>query len=182
MEIKKKNLAVFISGQGSNLEILLQNKNKFEGFLVVSSSPKAFGLQRAQNHQAENLTLNNPINWDDLQEILQERSIDLIFLAGFMKIVPSEFVSQWRGRIFNLHPSMLPKFKGLRAIERAFESGEDVGVTIHHVVPEVDAGEIVLQEIAVPAAQFSQLTLSEVVERTHQKEHELVQKWVKLKA
>jgi len=174
----KKNLAVFISGHGSNLEVILQNKEKFDSLFVVSSNPKAFGLERADNHGVPSYTLSKPIDWESLQAKLIEKKIEVIFLAGFMRIVPASFTEKWQGRLFNLHPSMLPKFKGLKAIERAVEAGEDVGVSIHHVVPEVDGGEVVLQKIAVASSSLSQLSLDQVVEKTHKVEHELVQSWV----
>ncbi len=180
MALGKKNLAVFISGRGSNLEVILKNKEKFASVFVVSSRSEALGLQRAQNHGVASMVLPSPIDWEGLQQDLEKHSIDLIFLAGFMKIVPPQFVEKWAGRLFNLHPSLLPKYKGLKAIDRAFKAQDDIGVTIHHVVPEVDAGEIVLQEIAVPKEDLAPLSLAEVVEKTHLKEHQLVQKWVDL--
>ncbi len=178
--MKKKNLAVFISGQGSNLQVLLNNKDKFQSLFVVSSRAGAYGIQRAQKENVETKVLASPIDWSDLQAELVERSIDVIFLAGFMRIVPESFVGLWSGRLFNLHPSMLPKFKGLKAIERAYTEGEDVGVTIHHVVPEVDSGKIVLQEISVPATDFPKYSLQQVIEMTHRKEHQLVEKWTQI--
>ncbi len=180
MAIGKKNLAVFISGRGSNLEVILKNKEQFASVLVVSSRSQAQGLQRAKNHGVESIILKSPIDWQQLQDELDRNAIDLIFLAGFMKIVPASFVEKWTGKLFNLHPSLLPKYKGLKAIERAFEAQDTIGVTIHHVVPEVDAGEIVLQEIAVTKQEISHLTLEEATEKTHFKEHQLVQRWVDL--
>lgn len=175
----KKNLAVFISGQGSNLEIFLQNKDRFHSIFVVSSSAKAFGLQRAKNHNVDSVILEKKINWESLQSTLLEKNIDVIFLAGFMKILPFEFVDQWRGKLFNIHPSMLPKYKGLNAIKKAFNNNDDVGVSIHYVVAEVDAGEIVLQEVAVKKDELQNLSINQVIVQTHIKEHQLVLQWIK---
>ena len=86
-----KNLAVFISGHGSNLNIFLKNKQRFKSLLVVSSNPKAYGLVRAKNHQVESWVLDPVICWEDLHHRLVERNVDLVFLAGFMKILPAHF-------------------------------------------------------------------------------------------
>lgn len=176
----KKNLAVFISGQGSNLEVILNQKQAFQSVLVVSSRKEAYGLTRAKNHQVPSIVLEPKIDWSQLNSQLKAHQIDLIFLAGFMKIVPPDFVSSWQDRIFNLHPSWLPEFKGLKAIERAYEQKVGVGVTIHAVSSELDSGPILLQEWAVTRDEIAGLTLQEVIERTHQREHQLVSRWVEL--
>jgi phosphoribosylglycinamide formyltransferase-1 len=180
--LSKKNLAVFISGEGSNLEIFLQNKERFGRVLVVSSTAEAKGLQRAERHGVPSVVLPQPIDWTALQNILSDRAIDVVFLAGFMKIVPASFVEAWSGRLFNLHPSLLPHFKGLRAIDRAYAEGKAIGASIHHVVPAVDAGEVVLQEVAVAASEIPTLSLQQATERTHQTEHALVQRWIDLQS
>ena len=144
----------------------------------MSSSEKAYGLVRAQKHQVDSMVLPSSIEWTKLHNRLLNEKVEMIFLAGFMKILPASFIKEWEGRIFNIHPSLLPRFKGLKAIEQAFKAHEDVGVTIHHVVPQVDAGEIVLQELAVPKEELQQMDLEEVTQRTHAKEHELVARWI----
>jgi len=176
--MSKKNLAVFISGQGTNLNVFLENKEKFGKILVISSSPKAYGLVRAENHSVESQVLDKEINWQALNQSLKANKIDLIFLAGFMKILPEEFINDWQGNLYNIHPSLLPKYKGLNAIKKAYGAADDIGVTIHHVTPEVDAGEIVVQEIAIKKEQVSNLSLDEATKLTHQKEHQLVQAWI----
>ncbi len=174
----KKNLAVMISGQGTNLEVFLQNKEKFQDIFVVSSKPNAYGLTRAKNHKVPTMILEKEINWENLNQELQNRNIDLIFLAGFMRIIPKSFVEKWQGKLYNLHPSMLPKYKGLKAIEQAIKAKDDVGVTIHEVVPEVDSGKILLQEIAIPQTQLANLTLEDATKRVQTLEHQLVQTWI----
>lgn len=174
----KKNLAVFISGHGSNLNVFLENKDKFQNLFVVSSNQEAYGLVRAKNHQVESLILDKKINWEKLHTELRERKIDLIFLAGFMKIVPASFVKLWEGRIYNLHPSLLPKYKGLNAIKQAYEAQDDIGVSIHHVVPEVDAGEIVDQKIAIKKENLNKISLDEATEQAHKQEHKMVKAWI----
>ena len=176
----KKNLAVFISGHGSNLEIFLQNKEQFNSVIVVSSKAEAYGLERAKKHKASSLVLDIKIDWQLLHQSLIEKHVDLIFCAGFMKIIPENFVNLWSHKLFNLHPSMLPKYKGLKAIERAYEAQDEIGVTIHQVVPEVDAGAVILQEPVLSAGQYSKLSLAQVTELVHQTEHKLVKSWIEL--
>ena len=117
-----KKLAVFISGQGSNLSVFLQNKNRFEKILVVSSRAEAYGLEKAKRFGVETLILDKKIDWEELHTNLESQGIDVLFLAGFMKIVPGSFVDRWKGKLFNLHPSLLPEYKGLKSIERAYKS------------------------------------------------------------
>lgn len=174
----KKSLAVFVSGFGSNLQVFIDQKQVWDKLLVISSKADAQAVSRAKEAELPVEVLEKSIDWEKLHQTLLENKIDLVFLAGFMRIVPGEFISKWEGKMFNLHPSMLPKYKGLKAIEQAFEAQDDVGVSIHHVVPEVDSGEIVLQEVAVTGAEAMSLTLENVKEMTHNKEHQLVSQWI----
>ena len=138
----------------------MENPLNFDIALVVSSSPKAYGLLRAKRAGLRTrLTplcdaspnLQNPskvskkIDWDALDLELRTGGITHIFLAGFMKVIPAQFVKAWTGRIINLHPSLLPSYPGLHSIERAMNDGVPIGITIHEVVAEVDAGKILLQ-------------------------------------
>ncbi len=174
----KKRGAIFISGWGSNLQVFLDNKEKFEQLVVVSSSVEAYGLKRAEENGVDSIILGQPIDWKALNQSLDEKQIDFIFCAGFMKIIPSSFIKTWEGRIFNLHPSLLPKFKGLRAIERAFEVSDAIGVSIHHLVAEVDSGEVVLQETAFEKESYSGLSIEEVSQQVQSVEHQLVKQWI----
>ncbi len=178
--MQKKRLAVFISGFGSNLNVFLENKDHFKDILVISSNPKAYGLQRAKDFQVESHTLNSPIQWDDLHQFLILKKIDFIFLAGFMKILPPEFIKLWTGRIHNLHPSLLPAFKGLKAIERAYEAGSSIGVSIHEVSEELDSGRLILQKKVIDGEEVQKMSLKEAVEQTHKAEHSLVLEWIKI--
>ena len=176
--MKQKNLAVFISGEGTNLQVILNQKHRLNSLLVVSSNPNAFGLLRAKEADVETLVLDKKVNWEKLSQSLQNLQIDLIFCAGFMKIIPATFVDFWKGKIFNLHPSLLPEFKGLRAIERAYEERAAIGVSIHHVSPEVDAGDLVLQEVVLKKSDLDGLSLEQVIDKVHEEEHRLVGKWL----
>lgn len=174
----KARVAVFISGFGSNLNVFLQRREQFERLLVVSSNPEAYGLERAREVGVDSLTLPTPIHWEVLSETLGKEDLHWIFLAGFMKILPASFVTQWSPHLFNLHPSLLPKYKGLKAIERAFEAKDDLGVSIHRVVPEVDSGEVVLQKGALEANRLEDFTLEEATAEVHRVEHQLVGQWI----
>ena len=175
----KKKLAVFISGQGSNLSVFLQNKENFAELLVVSSHKEAYGLEKAKRFGVEGIVLPRPIDWGALDKILRDKGIELIFLAGFMKIIPPGFVEKWNGQLFNLHPSFLPKYEGLNSIERAFNDKEAIGVSIHKVTPEVDAGEILFQKEAVSSEAVKELSLQEAEFNTHVCEQKLVRDWIK---
>lgn len=173
-----KSVAVFISGFGSNLNVFLQRKTLFKQLQVVSSHSNAFGLTRAQEAGVPHQVLSRPIAWAELSKSLKDQQIEAIFLAGFMRLLPAEFLADWSESCFNLHPSLLPDFKGLQAIERAYAARADIGVTIHRVVPEMDAGEIILQETALRAEELEGLSLAEVKARVQTLEHHLVAEWI----
>jgi phosphoribosylglycinamide formyltransferase-1 len=154
---------VFISGRGSNLAAAIEECRESGPriSLVVSSDAKAGGLAKARRAGipsivaptiAPTIAPRLRIDWIALDRELQFARIDALLLLGFMKIVPPDFLEKWRGRIFNLHPSLLPNFPGLHSIERAFKVGAPLGATIHVVEPEVDAGQIVKQS-ASPMAK-----------------------------
>lgn len=138
--------AVFISGRGSNLQSLLDQQELFPISLVVSSRASAPGLQRAKRFGVTTYVMEKQSSdpWKGLQNILHERGIAKILLLGFMKIIPEEFLRGFP-KIFNLHPSLLPEFKGLHAFERSWVDGESLGVSLHRVTPGLDEGPVVLQ-------------------------------------
>lgn len=138
--------AVFISGQGTNLQSLLDASPPIAIELVISNRSDAFGLTRAQAAKIPVSVLSKEVQWDQLSHLLKEKKIDFVFLLGFMKIIPESFIQEWKDRILNLHPSLLPNFKGLNAIERSYNEGAAMGVTIHWVTSELDSGPILLQE------------------------------------
>jgi phosphoribosylglycinamide formyltransferase-1 len=141
----KKRWAVFISGTGSNLGALLEQRGSVDLRLVVSSSSQAHGLLKAKRAGVPTLILSKPIDWQSLLVSLKEFNVNAIFLAGFMKIIPQSFIEDFKGFIVNLHPSLLPAYPGLQSIEKAFQDQKPLGVSVHAVIPEVDAGEILLQ-------------------------------------
>lgn len=152
--MSKKRVAVLISGRGSNLQALLDaQQDAYEIVLVISNVPGAGGLERAREAGVEALTLDHkPYGKDreaferDIDNLLVLRNIEIVALAGFMRVLTPFFVRAWAGRLVNIHPSLLPKYPGINTHARALEAGDtEHGATVHLVVEEVDAGEIIGQ-------------------------------------
>ncbi|MCX7325197.1 MAG: phosphoribosylglycinamide formyltransferase [Hyphomicrobiales bacterium] len=153
-----------MSGGGSNMDALLQAAAT-PGYpadirLVVSNRPDAGGLAKARSRGVEAVVVDHrPFGANReafeaaLQDVLAARGIGFIALAGFMRILTPGFVSLWRGRMINIHPSLLPRFKGLDTHARALAAGDaEHGCTVHWVTPELDDGEIIAQA-RVPVLQ-----------------------------
>ncbi len=139
--------AVFVSGRGSNLQALL-DQNEFRIVLVVTSNSKAPGVLKAKRLGIPVIVFTKKDSWLALSDELKQRRVQKIFLAGFMRLIPEDFVTTWSHKMLNVHPSLLPLFPGLNAIEQSYNSAENMGVTVHVVVPEMDAGPIVLKKVA----------------------------------
>ncbi len=156
----KKRVAILISGRGSNMQALVEAARApdypAEIALVISNRPDAPGLAWAQEQGLLTLALDHKRYESrehfegQLQSLLDLSKIDLIALAGFMRLMTDGFVNRWQGRMINIHPSLLPSFKGLDTHQQALDAGVRVsGCTVHFVVPEMDAGPIIGQA-AVP--------------------------------
>ncbi len=154
---EKAKIAVLVSGGETNLQALLDAEQtgvlcSGEIVLVVSNNAKAFALERAARAGVETAVLKGPTFEADLKLLLQQRGIDLIILAGFMRILSEAFTSAWPNRILNVHPSLIPAFcgkgyYGLRVHEEALRRGVKVtGATVHFVNEIPDGGEIILQK------------------------------------
>ena len=172
-------LAVLVSGRGSNLQALI-DACATPGFparieLVLSNEPDAFGLTRAQRANIPTKVVCHRDFPDRssfegaLEHVLEAAAPDLICLAGFMRILSPELVGRWSGRILNIHPSLLPAFKGLNTHARALEAGVKThGCTVHLVTPELDAGPPVLQaEVPVLADDTPETLAARVLEAEH---------------
>jgi phosphoribosylglycinamide formyltransferase-1 len=180
-------VAVLVSGEGTNLQALLDCVHGRDGIDVVgvaASREQARGLERARRAGVEAATFpvdahrDRPERDRALGDWLDERRVDLVVLAGFMEILGGEFIRRFEGRIVNVHPSLLPAFPGVRAIEQALEHGVKVmGVTVHYVDEGVDSGPIVLQEAF--AVTYPQ-TVRDVEQRVHEIEHRLLPEAVRL--
>ena len=149
----KYNIAVFISGRGSNLKSIvrysLKNKTSYKVKVVISNKQKATGLLIAKKMGIENyyvdLTKSKKLG-NRVLNILKRNDIKLVCLAGFMKILPAYFVKSYKGKIINIHPSLLPKYKGLNTHKRVIENNEKyTGCTIHYVNRFLDSGKIICQ-------------------------------------
>ena len=153
-----KRAAILISGRGSNMTALIEAANAedypAEIALVVSNRPDAPGLERARDAGVATAIVDHAPFGEDraassarLTRTLREHRIDLVCLAGFMRLLSPWFVTRWSGRMLNIHPALLPQFKGLHTHRRALEAGaKRHGATVHFVVAEMDSGPIVEQE------------------------------------
>jgi len=173
------NIGVLISGRGSNLRSLIEaqvgGQLSAEIATVISNVPDASGLEIAASHGIPIKVINHKEfdsreNFEGaLNKALILADIDLICLAGFMRILSDTFVNNWRDRLINVHPSLLPSFKGLNTHERALEAGVCfTGCTIHFVRPAMDDGPIILQA-AIPT--LPQDTPETLANRVLQQEH-----------
>jgi phosphoribosylglycinamide formyltransferase-1 len=180
-------VAVLVSGEGTNLQALLDSVHGREGIevaAVASSKSEAPGLERAERAgvEAESFEIasyEDRVERDSaMGDWLDDRGVELIVLAGFMEILGSDFIRRFEGRIINVHPSLLPAFPGVQAIEKAVEHGVKVtGVTVHFVDEGVDSGPIILQEaLDLPYAR----DIGQIEERIHGIEHRLLPQAVRL--
>ena len=151
-----RRVAILISGRGSNMRALVENASGYEIVLVASNKPDAAGLTWAREHGLETWALQSKSlereEFDRrMSAALEERGVGTVALAGFMRILSRWFVEEWRGRIVNIHPSLLPKYRGLDTHKRAIDAGDAVsGCSVHIVTDELDAGEVLGQaEVAV---------------------------------
>jgi len=151
---EKINTAVFISGTGSNFKNLIEfsktKKSKIDIKIVISNNSKAKGLNFAKRFKIQKKIINySNINKAENQilKYLNKNKIHLICLAGFMKVLTSKFIKKFKGKILNIHPSLLPKYKGLNTHQRVLENNEKYsGCTVHYVNTKLDGGKIILQK------------------------------------
>lgn len=178
-------VAVLVSGEGSNLQAILDTAHGRDGIEVVcvaSNRAEARGLERAR--AAGIATEVFPAGGDrDARDAalagwLEAREVDLIVLAGFMELLGGSFIRHFEGRIINVHPSLLPAFPGIRAIEQAVEYGVQViGVTVHFVDEGVDSGPVLLQEsFELPYPR----DIEAIEQRVHEIEHRLLPRAIQL--
>ena|SRR3989338_4053186 len=183
-----KRAAIFVSGSGTNMENIAKKAKGGELscdiVTVVCDNPAAFALKRAEKLGLETFVIERKkfgfkAEFEShIIEHLRKNRIDFILLAGYMRILGGEFVKTWKGRILNIHPSLLPKYPGAQAIKDAFDAKEkETGVTIHFVNEEVDAGPIILQRrVPIEASD----TLETLEARVHAAEYELYPEAIRL--
>ena len=151
---KKVKAAVFISGTGSNLKSLIKfskkKKSPISIDLIISNNPKAKGLKLGKINKIKRKVYNFKKKYKIENQILsdlKEHKVKIICLAGFMKVLSRNFINKFKGKILNIHPSLLPKYKGLNTHQRALNNNEKYsGCTVHLVNSKLDAGKIVLQK------------------------------------
>lgn len=177
--MNKKRVAVLVSGSGSNLQALIDAASHAdypaEIVVVISNIDTAYGLERARQAGIRTEVLRHQTfitreAYDTaLHELLGQYNIDIICLAGFMRILTAEFVEKWNGRMLNIHPSLLPAYRGLHTHARALADGATTaGCTVHYVVPELDAGPIIAQaEVPVLADDTEDTVAARVLEQEH---------------
>jgi phosphoribosylglycinamide formyltransferase-1 len=180
-EARRKRIAVFASGFGSNLQAIIDysGKNDINGdiVMVLTNNPDAYAIKRARDAGIEQVIIpfekSVPRSLFDSRIMcaMQDREIDLVCLAGYMLLLSPDFIEKYRGRIINVHPSLLPSFKGIHGISDAFDYGVKItGVTIHFVENELDTGPIILQE----AVEVKEDEDAEQLEKKiHEAEHRL---------
>lgn len=178
--VSKKRVAVLISGRGSNMMALIEAAKARDYpaviALVVSNSPDALGLERARVAGIATAVVDHrPFGGDRkaferaLDAELAAHRIELVCLAGFMRLFTPWFVTRWSGRMLNIHPALLPQFKGLDTHRRALQAGVTRhGATVHFVVPETDSGPIVMQDsVPVRDGDTEQTLAARVLEIEH---------------
>lgn len=185
---EQKSIVVLVSGNGSNLQAIIddisQQKINAKISAVIANQESAYGLVRAKEAGIPALYIDHKSftsreEYDaKMASCINEYNPSLIVLAGFMRILTPTFVELFKGRMLNIHPSLLPKYKGLHTHQRAIDAGDNEhGASVHFVTPELDGGPVVLQS-KVPV--FDQQDAQELAERVQQQERQmypLVIKW-----
>lgn len=178
-----KNIVILVSGSGSNLQRIIDTCEHGEiqnaKVTLVVADRDCFGLVRAQNHQIKNILIPRGKNFSsELAQVIPEDT-DLIVLAGFLSIIKPEFCEQWKGKIINIHPALLPKFGGkgmwgMHVHHAVIEAKEkESGATVHYVTSGIDEGEIILQKgFAIDDAD----TVESVAEKIHLVEFDIFPK------
>ena len=166
-------IAVLVSGNGSNLQALIDANLSGQIIGVLSNKADAYALQRAEKANIATTVIShkdypNRESFDDaMHQQLLAWEVDLVILAGFMRILTPNFVSQWQGKMLNIHPSLLPFYKGMNTHQRVLNTGDRLhGCTVHFVTAELDAGQSIAQSVI-------QVSLHDNVESLAQRVHEL---------
>ncbi|MFO1416042.1 MAG: phosphoribosylglycinamide formyltransferase [Acinetobacter sp.] len=172
-------IAVLVSGNGSNLQALIdaQHGKQLSGQIVgvLSNKAEAYALRRAEDANIATAVIShqNFPNRESFDVAMHQQllawQVDLVILAGFMRILTPEFVSQWQGKMLNIHPSLLPFYKGMNTHQRVLNTGDRLhGCTVHFVTAELDAGQSIAQSVIQVSLQD---TAESLAQRVHQLEH-----------
>ena len=164
-------LGVMCSGNGTNFENVVNNCTEHEVVLMVHNKKNCGAVERAERLGIPHVRLKTKQD-DERIELFKVWRVDYIILAGYMRILSPKFINAFPNKIINIHPSLLPKYKGLNAIGQAFESGDlNTGCTVHYVTEELDSGTIIEQSI-VPICPDD--TVDTLTHRVQQAEHRLL--------
>lgn len=189
---EKLKLIVLISGNGSNLQAIIDaiesERLNAEISAIISNRTDAFGLERARLHKIPAFVLpslksQSRMDYDKelasvIQNLDQQIGFDLIVLAGFMRIFTELFVQQFSGRIINIHPSLLPKYRGLNTHKKALDNEDaEHGCSIHYVTPELDGGPVIAQAKTLIEAEDTVSSLSAKVQQQEHKLYPLILQW-----
>ena len=164
-------LGVMCSGNGTNFENILRTCNKDEVVMMIHNKKECGALKRAAKYGIPHCYVNAK-DEDKMIELFKAYRVDLIVLAGYMRVLPPEFIDAFPNKIINVHPSLLPKYKGLHAVEQALESGDtETGCTVHYVNEELDGGDIIDQS-RVPICKDD--TVESLTQRIQRAEYHLL--------
>ncbi len=183
-----KSIVVLISGSGSNLQAIMDGiaGGRIDGRIsaVISNRPAVFGLERAAQAGIHTEILDHKAfagreQFDAaMMELIDSHQPDLVVLAGFMRILTPEFVRHYRGRLLNIHPSLLPKYKGLHTHQRALEAGDrEHGCTVHFVTEELDGGPLLIQGTVSIDPDDNEQSLQQKVHRVEHQIYPLAVEW-----
>ena len=175
------NVVVLLSGTGSNLQALIDSTRTGDSPVriaaVISNRSDAYGLQRARDAGIDTRSLDHKAfdgreAFDSaLIELIDAFKPQLVVLAGFMRILSADFVRHYEGRLLNIHPSLLPKYKGMHTHQRALDAGDsEHGCSVHFVTEELDGGPLVVQAVVAVAADD---TVQSLAARVHHQEHQI---------
>ena len=182
------NIAVFCSGSGTNLQAIIDSQKKgyikAEIKLVVSDTPGCYALKRAENSGVKTVVVerkNYKAKKDfeaEIINVLKKEGIGLIVLAGYMRMLSEDFIRAYENKILNIHPALLPSFKGTRGIKDAFEYGVKVtGPTVHFVTVDMDAGPVIMQSPVKVTEDDTEESLGQAV---HEEEHKVYPRAIQL--
>ena len=167
----KKKACVFISGSGTNLKALIKSSREYNFPIninyIISSSKNAKGIKFAKLYKIpyKILNLSNIINLEIFLKEIQKKNIAIICLAGYMKILDKQFINRFKKKIINIHPSLLPKYKGLNTFQRVLKNNDKLtGCTVHYVNSKLDSGKIILKKKIVIEQSDNEETLKAKVQ------------------
>jgi len=171
------NGVVLISGNGSNLQSIIDNASEIDLNIsyVISSNSDAYGLKRAEKAGIPTAVINHQL-FDsrltadkEIMKVINDSKAEVIILAGYMRILSSEFIDKYLGKILNIHPSLLPKFKGLNTHQRAIDAAEKIhGASVHFVTEELDGGPVIAQSsVEIDTVDNAKSLATKVLNKEH---------------